>query len=110
DCDDDDYPYYNSAAGVSDADAFDVFLGWNISSDHQHAVPERNDFACGDLSPALRDACHHELTNHEYQLLFGLRLPPIAGNKIDIFGNPISPPPPSDDDSPDYNVPGAPLL
>ncbi|MCE2850681.1 MAG: hypothetical protein ACK5C8_13155 [Roseiflexaceae bacterium] len=109
DSDDYDYPYYNSAAGMSDADAFDVFMGWNISSHHQHGTHERNDFACGDLSPALRDACHHELTNQEYQLLFGLQPPPPPGYKIDIFGNPIIEPQTSDDDSPDYNVPGAPL-
>jgi hypothetical protein len=109
DYDDDDYPYNNLAAGMSDTDAFDVFMGWNMASHHQHGTHERNDFACGDLSPALRDACHHELTNQEYQLLFGLYPPPTPGYKIDIFGNPIIQPQTDDDDSPDYNVPGAPL-
>jgi len=105
---DDDYPYHDSSLGVSDADAFDVFMGWNMASHHQHDAHERDDFACGDLSPALRDACHHELTTQEYQLLFGLLLPPTPRYKIDIFGNPIIPPQTGDEDSPDYNIPGEP--
>ena len=108
--DDDDYPYRTHSTELSETDAYDVFLGWTMSSHQQQGNHPRDDFACGDLAPSWSDASHTELTSQEYQLLFGLIPPATPRYKINIFGEPIIPPPADDDDdSPDYNVPGAPL-
>ena len=115
--DDADYLYEpDRATPMTIHDATECTLGWQLESTYDRQ-PERDDFACQDMTWPPRDVEGPHLTDAEYRHLFGLT--PILAGPYDIFGNSIdlpdaqrdrtaAPPPPDtdDDDSPDYNVPG----